>query len=111
MNRLGKQYVIILEECSEQLVADPEAVIACTLDASKTAGLHILDTLEHRFTPQGLTYILLLSQSHLVVHTWPEYNTLVLDLFVCSDGFNFDGFVELVKTMSQAQKVNKIVVF
>lgn len=50
--------------------------------AAKTAGLEILDQGEHDFNP-GFTFFLLLGESHLSVHTWPEHGSVAVDIFCC----------------------------
>ena len=49
----------------------------------KNADLNVLDFTSHQFKPHGVTCMYLLSESHLCVHTWPEYSYLTLDLFSC----------------------------
>jgi S-adenosylmethionine decarboxylase proenzyme len=111
MSVIGRQYIVTFEKCIDQFISDPEYVTSAILEAAVSSGLHVLNSLEHRFEPHGLTYILLLSQSHLIVHTWPEYKTLILDLYVCSADFDFESFIDKVVKISQAQEVKKIQVF
>ena len=111
MNPLGRQYIVLFEKCIDQFISNPDYVTSVILEAAIGSGLHVLNSLEHRFDPQGLTYILLLSQSHLIVHTWPEYKTLVLDLYACSDDFDFESFIEKIVKISQAEEIKKIRVF
>lgn len=47
-------------------------------------NLRVIKKLEKKFSPQGDTYILVLSSSHLALHTWPENNFIHLDLLTCS---------------------------
>ncbi len=111
MRALGRQYIVNFEKCIDQFISNPDSVTSGILDAAICSGLHVLNSLEHRFEPLGLTYILLLSQSHLIVHTWPEYKTLILDLYVCSDDFDFESFIERIVKISQAKEVKKTRVF
>lgn len=49
------------------------------------ASLSVVGSAFHLFdTPQAVSGVLLLSESHLAIHTWPEYDTAVLDIFSCS---------------------------
>jgi len=52
---------------------------------SKMVNLTILDTSYHKFNPQGLTVMLLLSESHISIHTWPEKNMACLDILSCKN--------------------------
>ena len=64
--------------------------LACT-DAVRAAGLQAVDQLFHRFPataqgPGGVTATVLLAESHLCVHTWPERAAVTLDVYVCNFG-------------------------
>jgi len=47
------------------------------------SGLHALSSSFHQFEPHGVSAVYLLSESHLSVHTWPEYGYVALDIFTC----------------------------
>lgn len=46
--------------------------------------LNIVKKLSHMFSPQGITLVYILSESHLVIHTWPEFGVIHVDLVTCS---------------------------
>lgn len=55
------------------------------LQAVAAAGLSAVDTLFHTFPAAGgVTGVVLLAESHVAVHTWPEFGTVTLDVFVCN---------------------------
>ncbi len=47
--------------------------------------LTVVNSIFHSFSPQGATYVTILSQSHLVVHTWPELDILRIDILTCKE--------------------------
>ena len=53
------------------------------LDATRASGATVLAERFHQFEPHGITGVLLLAESHLSVHTWPEENLATLDVFTC----------------------------
>jgi S-adenosylmethionine decarboxylase len=108
---LGRQYTITLEQCSPLFVDDPDRVIRAVDQVAIESKLTILKKAEHRFEPQGLTYILVLSQSHLIAHTWPEYRTIVVDVFVCTPDFDVDFLTQRLVAVSGAAQVEKTCVF
>lgn len=55
----------------------------------KELKLTVLDEFEYKFIPYGLTKVSVLSQSHLIVHTWPEFGAVHLDLMTCAKDLNF----------------------
>ncbi|WP_077033691.1 S-adenosylmethionine decarboxylase family protein [Pelomonas sp. KK5] len=71
---------------------DVQALRALCVDAVAAAGLAGVAELFHRFTPapgfeqSGVTGVVLLAESHLAVHTWPELGGVTLDVHVCNFG-------------------------
>jgi hypothetical protein len=53
----------------------------------------------HQFEPYGYTYVFLLSESHMSVHTYPEYGSFYLDIFCCNKDFNPRKALETVKKL------------
>jgi S-adenosylmethionine decarboxylase len=49
------------------------------------SGLHTVSSSFHQFEPHGVSAVYLLSESHLSVHTWPEYYYMALDIFTCGN--------------------------
>lgn len=56
-----------------------------SLDLLERAKFNILEVVEHKFTPQGYTFIVLLAESHFAAHTYPEYETIYFHLYTCGD--------------------------
>ena len=78
-------------------MTDPDgAARRCAWPRSRAAGLHPVGELFHRFEPaaaarrrrrrSGITGVVLLAESHLAVHTWPEIAAATLDVYVCNLG-------------------------
>ena len=74
-------------------LTDVDALRHCCLAAVKAAGLLPVGELFHRFAPasdggepSGVTGVVLLAESHLAVHTWPELGAVTLDAYVCNFG-------------------------
>ncbi len=54
-------------------------------EAVRKANCIPLKTAIHKFEPQGITGVVLLAESHLSLHSWPEYNYIAIDIFTCGD--------------------------
>ena len=66
-------------------LTDPAALRAACLRAVAASGLQPVGELFHRFpAPGGVTGVVLLAESHLAVHTWPERAAVTLDVYVCN---------------------------
>ena len=61
-----------------------DALRRCCLDAVEAAGLTIVGERFHQFDPQGVTGAVILAESHLAVHTWPEIGSVTIDVYVCN---------------------------
>ena len=68
-------------------MTDPAALRTACLAAVAAAGLVQVGELFHRFpAPGGVTGVVLLAESHVAVHTWPEIGAVTLDVYVCNVG-------------------------
>jgi S-adenosylmethionine decarboxylase len=75
--------------CNTSLLCDPAALQQLCESAVQQAGLQRVNALFHKFSPEpdsGVTGIVLLAESHLAVHTWPELNAVTLDVYACNYG-------------------------
>ena len=72
---------------AQPAMTQPDALAALCLGAVSGAGLQPVGELFHRFpAPGGVTGVVLLAESHLAVHTWPEIEAVTLDVYVCNYG-------------------------
>ena len=82
-----------LEELSDKLI--------------KICKLTKLSELKHKFKPHGITLIVLLSESHLSMHTWPENKSICIDLFSCNNNLDIKKIEEI---LSQYFVINNIII-
>ena len=54
------------------------------IDAARDSGLTVVGDSFHQFEPQGVTGTVLLAESHLAIHTWPEHGFVTIDVYVCN---------------------------
>lgn len=81
--RMGVHILLNLEGCKAEALENKESVENVMLKAASYAGLHVLSRHAHQFEPSGVTGFLLLSESHLSIHTWPEHGSAAIDIFCC----------------------------
>jgi S-adenosylmethionine decarboxylase len=76
---------IIADITSEdpKVLDDQEMILEALTLAAKAANANILKIAAHKFEPQGVTAFLLLSESHVSIHTWPELNKAAVDIYTC----------------------------
>lgn len=85
MNVLGTHLLLELRECDPQLLDDVAYIRQELLRAASTVNAHVVGESFHQFTPQGVTGILSIAESHISIHTWPEHCYAAADVFTCGD--------------------------
>ncbi|MCE2465119.1 MAG: adenosylmethionine decarboxylase [Dehalococcoidia bacterium] len=88
MNVLGIHVMVELKECNPGLLDDLAYIREAMTQAADAAGATIIGESFHQFNPQGVTGILAISESHLCIHTWPEYGYAAADIFTCGENFD-----------------------
>lgn len=88
MKTLGHHLLIELSGCAAELLNDPQSLERSLVGAVEAGGGRILKTFFHHFSPQGVTGVVLIAESHLTIHTWPEHGYAALDLFSCGPEFD-----------------------
>jgi S-adenosylmethionine decarboxylase len=85
MRTLGTHIIIECSGCNPEILNDMEAVKKILTEAAIAARAEVRERAFHRFTPQGVSGVVVISESHLSIHTWPEYGYAALDIYTCGD--------------------------
>jgi S-adenosylmethionine decarboxylase len=97
-------YAVDLGECQALAALEPEDLVARFVAALERAGATVVQTSSHAFPGAGLTAVLILSESHAVLHTWPETGTVNIDIFSCSTRLeSLDAVGELSRSLGAQQ--------
>ncbi len=96
LESLGTHLLLDLEGCDPDLLDDLEFVRDVVVDAANTAGATIVGHTFHRFEPVGVTGIVAIAESHIGIHTWPEYAFAAADIFTCGQDFRPTDAANLV---------------
>jgi S-adenosylmethionine decarboxylase len=84
-NILGRHILIEAYDCDPGILDDIEVVEETMVDAAFRAGAEVREVAFHKFSPQGVSGVVVISESHLSVHTWPEFGYAAVDVFTCGD--------------------------
>ena len=88
MEALGLHLILELKECRPDLLDDMDFVQQKLLNAAETTGDTIIGKTFHKFAPQGVTGVVAIAESHVCIHTWPEYGYAAADIFTCGENFS-----------------------
>jgi S-adenosylmethionine decarboxylase len=85
LKKLGKHCVAELYGCNHTILDDEKVLKELIRESIDIAEATLLEISSHKFTPQGVTIVALLSESHISIHTWPEDGSVALDVFTCGN--------------------------
>lgn len=77
-------YAVDFTDCHSLAAMRAPDVVTAFTSALQRAGAHVVTTASHSFPDAGMTVVLILAESHAVLHTWPETGTVHIDIFSCS---------------------------
>ncbi len=86
-NALGTHLLLDLKDCKSELLDDIAFIRQAMMEAADEAGATIVGETFHKFSPMGVTGIIAIAESHLCIHTWPEYGYAAVDIFTCGEDF------------------------
>ncbi len=85
MKSLGRHILSEFEACDKKILNDHDAIRKAMVKAAKAAGATVIQEAFHKFNPYGVSGVVVIAESHLAIHTWPEYGFAAVDLFTCGD--------------------------
>lgn len=85
MHALGTHLLVELRDCNPEILKDLNRVKEALVSAAKEARATIIDVSFHEFNPFGISGMVVIAESHLSIHTWPEYAYAAVDIFTCGD--------------------------
>lgn len=85
MRALGRHLLLELFDCDAQAINSLETVKGALVEAAKRAQATIVDVIFHEFNPFGISGVVVIAESHLSIHTWPEYRYAAVDIFSCGE--------------------------
>lgn len=85
MKALGRHILVEFLNCKADVLNDVAAIENAMVEAAQIAGATVINSTFHHFSPYGVSGVVVIQESHLAIHTWPEYRYAAVDLFTCGD--------------------------
>ncbi|MFZ9249269.1 MAG: adenosylmethionine decarboxylase [Candidatus Nanopelagicales bacterium] len=101
---LGVHYIAELCKCNKILLNDSEFISISLKEAIAYSNATLLEEVKYEFTPQGVTAICLLSESHISIHTWPEKGYAAVDVFTCGSHTDPQKACDYMKNALESEK-------
>ncbi len=105
MKALGTQLAVELFDCDENLLNDNNLLERSLIEAATNAGATVVDSVFHQFNPYGISGAVIIAESHVAIHTWPEYRYAALDIFTCGNEADPDTIAGEVKAVLRAERM------
>lgn len=103
---IGWQVVLDLYKCECGNLDDIKWVEEAMLNAARAAHATIVDSVFHKFSPFGISGTVIIAESHLAIHIWPEHRYAAIDVFTCGDSVLLEIAVSyLIKAFRSAAPV------
>jgi S-adenosylmethionine decarboxylase len=101
---LGNQLIVDFYDCNCDLFDDLEWVENVMIEAANRASATIVDVVFHKFNPIGISGVVVISESHLAIHTWPEHGYAAIDVFTCGDILDSEAAISYLATQFRCRK-------
>lgn len=85
MNTLGRHLLLELKSCNEEVLDDLNFLKGCLNEAAVQSGATVVGESFYHFSPYGVSGVVNIAESHIAIHTWPEYKYAAVDVFTCGD--------------------------
>ncbi|MCD6362890.1 MAG: S-adenosylmethionine decarboxylase proenzyme [Synergistetes bacterium] len=99
---LGRHVLVEAYECNPEVLDNLQFLQEAMVEAATRTGAEVVDVVFRKFQPYGVSGVVVISESHLAIHTWPEYGYAAIDLFTCGDTADpwkaFDYLTEVLES-------------
>ncbi|MGD9401832.1 MAG: adenosylmethionine decarboxylase [bacterium] len=99
---------IILEMWDANNTNSPEAIRSAITEACDRGNLRLLKVLIHQFEPIGISGVAMIAESHITIHTWPEYSFIAVDIYTSKKGADIDRVAQAMKAAFSPGQVNQV---
>ncbi|RMH62847.1 MAG: adenosylmethionine decarboxylase [Calditrichaeota bacterium] len=104
---LGRHLLLELYDCANDFLNDPAKIENGLQQVILAIGATAVQSVFHRFEPIGVSGVIVLAESHLTIHTWPEYRYAALDLFTCDSRIDYNQAEAAFKALFKAGRSEK----
>jgi S-adenosylmethionine decarboxylase len=100
---LGTHYLAEFFGCDRTKIDDIAFIERIMVEATQLSGAQMIKPFFHQFSPQGISGVVVIAESHFAIHTWPEHGYAAVDLFSCAE-FDFKKALNHIREQIGAQQ-------
>lgn len=105
---VGMHLLADLHGCNPELLKKVDYVADAMYEAAKRSNATIVGKFFKQFDPWGVSGVIVIAESHITIHTWPEFGTASVDYFSCSDAPNLKAAIDYLAQSFQAKNVETV---
>jgi S-adenosylmethionine decarboxylase len=100
---LGRHLLLELKDCDKEVLNDLDFIKECLHEAAIQCGATVVGESFYRFSPYGVSGVVNIAESHIAIHTWPEYGYAAVDVFTCGDTVKPEEAARLIVQQLQSK--------
>ena len=90
MKKLGTHILAEFTNCDYATLDNTELIKKHLTASARVSGATIVQSVFHRYNPHGVSGVIVIAESHVSIHTWPEYGYAAVDIFTCDEELNHE---------------------
>jgi S-adenosylmethionine decarboxylase proenzyme len=103
LNALGRHLLLELKICNEEVLNDLDFLRRCLNEAAVESGATVVGESFYHFSPHGVSGVVNIAESHISIHTWPEFRYAAVDVFTCGDDVDPEKAARMITEKLGAQ--------
>lgn len=104
---LGYQTTIDFYDCNATIINSVSSIKNILEKAADIMQLSIVNTTIHEFSPIGISGVIVIKESHIAIHTWPEHKYVALDFFTCNKSFDLEEGILWIQEQFNSKRIEK----
>ena len=110
MNALAQHTLLDYHGCNPNVLASADILRPLALEAVRAAGGTIVTDIFHGFSPHGVSGVIVIAESHVAIHTWPEHRYAAVDVFSCSPKLDQAAMAKKIAAALGAERMESRVI-
>lgn len=106
MQALGKHVLAEFYQCNKKILNNVSRIERLMIESAEKANATVISSSFHHFNPYGVSGVVVIAESHLAIHTWPEYGYASIDIYTCGDTLDPWVAYKFLKKHLQSQETS-----
>ncbi|MGL1934087.1 MAG: adenosylmethionine decarboxylase [Fibrobacterales bacterium] len=105
MEALGRHSIVEFYDCTFEALCDHAVLEQQMVTAAEKSGATVVSSNFHTFNPYGVSGVVVIAESHLTIHTWPEHNYAAVDIFTCGSTLEASHAIDYLTSVLGSSRV------